>query len=130
MVAEADGAVTVAWDVLEAEEGRLPASGYKVIFRQVITDLGAQPDPGRSWSGWPDRDVGPDAREGRVWGLTSNVWYEVRVAAVHDAGLVWSEESVPAYAGSRAPGVRLAGAPSAVRVVGEGLGSVTGREGV
>ena len=126
VVAEADGAVTVAWDVLEAEEGRLPASGYQVLLRQVITDLGAQPDPGRSWwVYWPDRDMGPDAREGRVWDLTSNVWYEVRVAAVHDAGLVWSEESVPAYAGSRAPGVRLAGAPSDVSVVGEGLGSVT-----
>ena len=66
-----------------------------------------------------------DVRQARVWGLTRKVWYEVTVAALHDAGSVWSEEVVSAYTGSPAPRARLAGAPSDASLVGEGLGSVT-----
>ena len=125
VVAEANGAVTVGWDVPEAEGTRLSPSGYRVLYRRLFTDPGSQPPGWGSWFYPPGGDVGPDVREGRVWGLTRNVWYELRVAAVYDGGLVWSKESVAAYAGSRAPGVRLAGVPSDVRVTAEGRGSVT-----
>ncbi|MDE0289260.1 MAG: fibronectin type III domain-containing protein [bacterium] len=125
VVAEAYGSVTVAWDVPEAEEGRPSPAGYRVFFRQVIVEPETQPHPWRSWFYWPDRDVGPDAGEARVWDLDPNVWYELTVAAVHDDGRVWSEESVVAYSGGRAPDARLADAPSDATVTAEGLGSVT-----
>ena len=124
VVAEAWGEITVGWDVADGEEGRPPPTGYQALFREMMIEPGGQPDPGRSWQYWPDREVAPDARVARVWDLDPNVWYELTVIAVHDDGHVWSEESVVAYTGS-APGVRLAGSPSDVRVTAEGLGSVT-----
>ena len=125
VVAEANGSVTVGWDVPEAGEGQMSPSGYRVFYRRAITDPGAQPHGSGSWTYLLHGDVALDAREGRVWSLTPRAWYEVRVATIYEGGLVWSSDIVAAYAGSDTPGVRLVGAPSHVRVVAEGLGSVT-----
>ena len=125
VVAEGDGSVTVGWDVSEVEEGRLSASGYRFLYRLAAPEPGAQPT-NEGWYYRPGDDVGSDVRQLRVQALTRDVWYEVTVAAVHDRGLVWSEETVSAYSGGAVPRwFRLPGAPADVRVVGEGLGSVT-----
>ena len=125
VLAEGHGSVTIGWDVPAAEVGQPSASGYRVYFREAIIEPGVQPDLRRSWSFWPDRDVGWNARMAQARDLTPDIWYELTVAAVHDGGRVWSQESVVAYSGSRAPAARLAGAPSDLRLTAGSSGSAT-----
>ena len=122
VVAEVDGSVTVAWDV---RGGGPEAHGYRVYYRRAAVESGAQPVQARWWSYRYAGDVGPDSRQGRVSGLTSGVWYELRVAARYgDDDSVWSDGSVLARPGTVAPVVRPPGILSAAYVNAAGSGSV------
>ncbi|MYB43919.1 MAG: hypothetical protein F4X74_03120 [Acidimicrobiia bacterium] len=122
VVAEADGSVTVGWDV---PGGRPKADGYRVHYRLAAIEGGAQPVQARWWSYRSAGDVGPDNRQGRVPGLTNGVWYELTVVAKYgDDDRVWSDDSVLVRPGPVAPEVRPPDSPAA-GVTAAGSGSVT-----
>ena len=122
VVAEADGSVTVGWDV---PGGRPKADGYRVYYRLAAVEGGAQPVQARWWFYSSAGDVGPDSRQGRIRGLSNGVWYELTVAAEYgDGDRIWSDDSVLVRPGPEAPGVRPPDSP-AVEVTAAGSGSVT-----
>ena len=119
VVAEGDGSVTVGWDAPEAEEGRPPPTGYHILYREAANDPGSEPNLA-GWFSSPHFSF--NVRQGAVQDLVNNTWYEFRVASVVGD---WSEDGVLARPGKAPPEVRLPGLPMDMRVVGEGLGSVT-----
>lgn len=122
VVAEADGSVTVGWDV---PGGRPKADVYQVFFRRAAVEGGAQPVQARWWFYNYADEVGPDSRQGRVSGLSNGIWYEVTVAAGYgDDDRIWSDDSVLARPGTVAPEARPPDSP-ALEVTAAGSGSVT-----
>ncbi len=121
VVNQADGSVTVAWDV---PPGRPKADGYTVVYRLSAAEAGAHPAEARWWSFQDGSRVGPDNRQARVRDLTNGAWYELTVTAQYgDDQWEWSD-AVLARPGEAAPDVRPPAAPPAT-VTAEEPGSVT-----
>ena len=119
LVAEGDGSVTVGWDAPEAEEGRSLPRGYQVLYRLAASEPGSRPtDAG--WHG--SAGLSSDVREGTVSGLANDLWYELRVTSRRGG---WSEDVVLARPGAGSEDEQLPGEPTGLRIVAEGLESVT-----
>ena len=118
VLAERNGSVSVGWEPPPAEEGRATPTGYRVRYRRAATGTNSKP----SVDNWSSVYADVSAREAELSDLANDVWYEINVIA---AGGQSDQVVMARPSATGPPAERPPGAPSDLRTVSGGLGSVT-----